>query len=111
MFFSANIWVSHLKSVSSPQEDTIKCSAGIIHQIDILFPVNSNREVFVKLLDEGYQLFPTNMDGYIRANNTIIASREFYELSPDRNTITVVSYNEHKDDDFLISVMLVGKSW
>jgi len=58
----------------------------------------------VKLLDEGYQLMPTNRDTFIRANNTIISSREFYELSTDRNTITVVAYNTHAADDFMISV-------
>lgn len=104
MFFSKNITVSHGTDETTFEETDIKCASGVIHQIGIIFPVNSNREVYVKLLDEGYQLFPTNRDGWIRANNTIIASREFYELSQTRNTVTVAAYNTHAGDDFMISV-------
>jgi len=104
VFFSKNILVEHDYSEASPLETELELSAGVIHQIDILFPVNANREVYVKLFDGGYQLFPTNRDDAIRANNTIISSREFYELIPGRNIITVVSWNDHDDDDFLISV-------
>jgi len=106
MFFSTNITVTHDTSEDAPEETIIKCSSGIIHQIAIIFPVNSNREVYVKLMDEAYQLFPTNRLGWIRANNTIISSREFYELSPSRNSITVFAYNAHATLDFLITVNL-----
>ena len=104
MFFSKNINVLHTYSEASPLETELELSAGVIHQIDILFPVNANREVYVKIFDGGYQLVPTNRDDSIRANNTIISTREFYELIPGRNILTVRSWNTHAADDFLISV-------
>jgi len=104
MFYSKNINVEYETTETSPSETEMELAAGVIHQIDIIFPVNANREVYVKLMDGGYQLFPTNRDDWIRANNTIISSREFYELIPGRNIITVVAYNDHAADDFLISV-------
>ena len=104
MFFSKNITVKHDTTDATATETVLRLSAGVIHQIDILFPVNANREVYVKLMDGGYQLFPTNRDDAIRANNTVISSRMFYELIPGRNIITVRPWNVHAADDFLISV-------
>lgn len=106
MFFSKNITITHdtYATEATALETELELSAGVIHQIDILFPVNANREVYVKLMDGGYQLIPTNRDDSIRANNTVISTREFYELIPGRNIITVKSWNTHDDDDFMISV-------
>jgi len=106
LFFSKNITITHdtYATEATALETELELSAGVIHQIDILFPVNANREVYVKLMDGGYQLIPTNRDDSIRANNTVISTREFYELIPGRNIITVKSWNTHDDDDFMISV-------
>ncbi|MBA7604199.1 hypothetical protein ES703_11318 [subsurface metagenome] len=104
MFFSKNIEVEAGGPDAEFVETELELSAGVIHQIDIIFPVNANREVYVKLMDGGYQLCPTNSDDAIRANNTIISTREFYELIPGRNIITVKAKNVHVGDDFLISV-------
>lgn len=104
MFFSKNITVEAGGPDAEFVETEIKVSAGVIHQIDILFPVNANREVYVKVLHGGYQLIPTNRDEAIRANNTVISTREFYEIVPGRTILTVSAKNIHAADDFMISV-------
>ena len=104
MFYSENIDLTPLGSEANPVETPMRLSAGVIHQVDIIFPVNANRECFVKLLVGGHQFFPSNRVGSIRANNTVISSREFYELIPGRNIITVKAWNVHLLDTFMISV-------
>ncbi|MBA7494733.1 hypothetical protein ES702_05310 [subsurface metagenome] len=104
MFFSHNITVTHGTTEDTAEETELELSAGVIHQIDFLFPVNSNREVRVKIMDAAYQLCPTNRDDAIRANNTLISTREFYVLTPGRNILTVKAWNTHTTDDFMISV-------
>ena len=106
MFYSKNITVTHgtYATEATALETELELSAGVIHQVDILFPVNSNREVYVKILQASYQLIPTNRDDSIRANNTVISTREFYELIPGSNILTVKAWNVHASDDFMISV-------
>lgn len=104
MFYSKNITVTHGTTEATAEETELELSAGVIHQVDILFPVNANREVYVKLLQATYQLIPTNRDDSIRANNTVISTREFYELIPGANILTVKAWNVHAADDFMISV-------
>lgn len=104
MFYSYNITVSAGTAEATAEETELELSAGVIHQIDILFPVNANREVYVKILQAAYQLMPTNRDDAIRANNTVISTREFFELVPGGNILTVKAWNTHAADDFMISV-------
>lgn len=104
MFYSYNIDVTALGSEVNSVDTVVRLSAGVIHQIDILFPVNANRECYVKILHGGYQLVPSNRSGAIRANNTVISTREFYDLIPGANTLTIKAWNVHATDDFMISV-------
>jgi len=104
MFFSNNITVTHGTTEATAEETELELSAGVIHQVDIIFPVNANREVYVKILQANYQLIPTNRDDSIRANNTVISTREFYDLIPGANILTVKAWNVHAADDFMISV-------
>jgi len=104
MFYSFNIDVTPLGSETNPVDTVVRLSAGVIHQLDILFPVNANREVYVKILHGGYQLIPTNRSGAVRANNTVISTREFYDLIPGANTLLIKAWNVHAADTFMISV-------
>jgi len=104
MFFSFNINVTELTSEATAEETELELAAGVIHQVDFLFPVNSNREVHVKIMQAAYQLCPTNRDDAIRANNTCVSTREFYELLPGSNILTVKAWNTHLTDKFMITV-------
>jgi len=104
MFYSYNITVSAVTTEATAEETELLLSAGVIHQVDILFPTNANREVYVKILQASYQLIPSNRDEAIRADNTVISTREFYELVPGANILTVKAWNVHATDDFMISV-------
>jgi len=104
MFYSYNITVTHGTTEATAEETELELSAGVIHQVDILFPVNANREVYVKILQANYQLIPTNRDDSIRANNTVISTREFFDLIPGANVLSVRAWNVHAADDFMISV-------
>jgi len=104
MFFSYNITVTAATTEATAEFTKLYLSAGIIHQIDILFPVNANREVYVKILDAGFQVMPSNPEETIRANNTVISTREFFKIPPGGTILTVKAWNVHATDDFMISV-------
>jgi len=104
MFYSYNITVSAATTEATAEKTTLYLSAGVIHQIDILFPVNANREVYVKILDAGFQVMPSNPEEAIRANNTVISTREFFDIPVGGTILTVKVWNVHATDDFMISV-------
>ena len=104
MFYSYNLTVTIAHTEASPKKDVLDLSAGIIHQVDLLFPSNSTKNIHVRIFHGGYQLIPTNRLEAIRADNTIISTREFFELTPGNNQLIVHSWNTHDSDSLLLSV-------
>lgn len=104
MFYSYNLTVTTSHTAASPKKDVLHLSSGIIHQVDFIFPDNSDKNIYVRILHGGSPLIPTNELSAIRADNTIISTREFFELTPGNNKLTIHSWNTHSTDDFLLTV-------
>lgn len=62
-------------------------SAGVIHQVDILFQKDSAHKINVQIFHGGHQLWPTNPDKSIKADATVVSFREFYELKKSLNDL------------------------
>lgn len=104
MFYSYNLTVTTAHTEASPKKDVLDLSAGVIHQVDLIFPDNSTKNIYVRIFHGSYQLVPTNRLEAIRADNTIISTREFFELPPGHNQLVVHSWNTHATDSLLLSV-------
>ena len=104
MFYSFNITVTHGTTAFTPVEQTFYVSAGVIHQVDIIFPAASSKEVYVQLLVGSYQFIPSNRGEAIRADDTIISTREFMEISPANNELLFRAWNVHATDDLLVGI-------
>lgn len=104
MFYSYNISVTHGTTEPTAEETKMEVSAGIIHQVDLVFPLNSNREIYLRIFAGSYQFIPVNAGGVVRATNTIISTREFYEVEEWNNTLTLMAWNVHATTDFDIGV-------
>jgi len=104
MFYSYNLTVTTSHTEASPKKDTLDLSAGVIHQVDILFPSNEDKNIHVRIFHGNYQLIPTNRLEAIRADNTIISTREFFELPPGNNQLTIHTWNTHATDSLLVSI-------
>lgn len=104
MFYSFNITVTTSHTAASPKKDYIDLSAGVIHQVDILFPDNATKNIYVRIFHGSYQLIPTNRLEAIRANNTVISTREFFELPPGNHKLVIQTWNTHATDPFLVSI-------
>lgn len=72
---------------ADPFKLEMKLSAGVIHQVDILFQDGANHEEFVQIFYGGVQLWPSNRGEYLRGNSIIISFREFLDLPPGNNLL------------------------
>lgn len=104
MFYSYNLTVTTSHTAASPKKDVLDLSAGVIHQVDLIFPDNSTKNIYVRIFHGGYQLIPTNRLGAIRADNTIISTREFFELPAGNSELVIHTWNTHDTDPFLLTV-------
>ncbi len=88
MFYSWPIVVAAGNTVDNKSVITMPMSAGIIHQVDILFPDDCDHNIRVQVFDADFQLWPSNRDATIRGDATVVSFRDFYEMRPDNNILT-----------------------
>lgn len=62
-------------------------TAGIIHQVDVLFQKDCAHKINVQIFRGGHQLWPSNRGASLRGDATIISFREFLELRGARNDL------------------------
>ncbi|MBA7473393.1 hypothetical protein ES707_08732 [subsurface metagenome] len=65
-----------------PYDLNMDLTAGVIHQVDVLFQSGCDHLVGVKIFKANYQLWPSNRSGFLRGNATVVSFREFFELRP-----------------------------
>ncbi|MBA7524710.1 hypothetical protein ES705_16852 [subsurface metagenome] len=64
-----------------PYDLNMDLTAGVIHQVDVLFQAGCSHLVGVQIHQGGHQLWPSNRGAYLRGNATVVSFREFYNLS------------------------------
>jgi hypothetical protein len=104
MFYCVNFSVTHGTTEATFNSASLEVSAGVIHQIDLIFPSASSRELYARVFAGEYQLIPVNRGEAVRGNDMVISTREFYELNSSNNLITVKAWNTHATDDLLLGV-------
>jgi len=95
----------------NPYKMEMQLTAGVIHQVDVLFQNGCNHKEFVQVFDDNFQLWPSNRGERLRGNATIISFREFYELKPGNSILTAKIWTTLIEDfkEITISIGLLPK--
>lgn len=88
MFYTFSYTPNANDTIINPYELKMKLTAGVIHQVDILFQDGCKHQEFVQVYQAGHQLWPTNPGGMMRGNATAVSFREFHELERGEITLT-----------------------
>lgn len=65
----------------NPKVINLELTAGIIHQVDVLFQSGCKHQEFVQIFQGNFQVWPSNRGEKIRGDATIISFRDFYKLA------------------------------
>jgi hypothetical protein len=79
-------------------------SAGVIHQVDILFQKDSAHKINVQIWHGGHQLWPSNRGESFKGDATIISFREFLELRGARNDLHALIWTT---DDTVLKELII----
>jgi len=80
MFYSFPYTVTVNDVAATPKKIDMTLTAGIIHQVDVLFQKDCAHKINVQIFHGGHQLWPTNREASLRGDATVISFREFVEL-------------------------------
>ena len=111
MFYTFSYTPSAADTEASPHELSMKLTAGVIHQVDILFQDGCDHEIFVQVYDDNFQLWPSNRGETLRGNATVVSFREFFELIPGNTVLTAKIWTTLAADfkEVLIQIGLLPK--
>lgn len=87
MFYTFPYTVTSSDIVTAKHRVDMELSAGVIHQVDILFQKDAGHKINVQIFHGGSQLWPTNRGSSIKADATVVSFREFYELKAALNDL------------------------
>lgn len=87
MFYVFSYTPSASDTASAPHVVDLHLTAGVIHQVDVLFQSGCNHETFIQIFDGNFQVWPTNRGEKIRGDATVISFREFYKMLPGDNRL------------------------
>lgn len=82
MFYAFDYSITTDDEITKKKRLNLDLSAGVIHQVDVLFQDGCNHKANVQIFNGGHQLWPTNRGKSIRGNATVVSFREFLELPP-----------------------------
>ena len=111
MFYTFSHTPVITNTAANPHKLVMDLTAGIIHQVDVLFQNGCGHEEFVQIFHGGSQIWPSNRGETLRGNATVISFREFYELKPGGVDLTARIWTTLPDGykEVIISIGLLPK--
>ncbi len=88
MFYAFSYTPVVTDTEAAPHVLELRMTAGVIHQVDLLFQYGCSHKIFAQIFDGGHQLWPSNRGQKLRGDATVISFREFYELHPGNSVLT-----------------------
>lgn len=111
MFYAFSYTPDADDTAENPAEIELRLTAGIIHQVDILFQDGCVHQVFAQVWHAGVQLWPSNRGEKLRGNATVISFREFYQLFPGDTILTLKIWTTLTEDfpEIILQIGLLSK--
>lgn len=106
MFYSFELTAPISVGVGAKDEVEMSMSAGIIHQVDILFPDTADHNIAVQIWDANLQLWPSNRGATIRGDAAVVSFRDFYEMRSSNNILTAKAWRLTTGDAITVFVQI-----
>lgn len=112
MFYAFSYTPDENDTEADPHVIEMPLTAGIIHQVDVLFQNGCNHEIFIQIFDGNFQVWPSNRGEKFRGNATVVSFREFYDLPPGNTHITAHIWTTLTTDfkEVLIQIGILPKA-
>lgn len=82
---------------ADPWPVKMKLTAGVIHQVDIVFQDGCDHLAKVQVFHGGHQVWPSNRLEAFEGNATAISFREFYKLDQGETELVALIWGDGSD--------------
>lgn len=106
MIYSSTITTPKNTQATSPVETFMRVTKGLVYQVEIDFPPGSYGNLYVKVLDGNYQVWPTTQTEEFRGNDRLISFDDTYLKESAPFEFKVITYNLDTAYDHIVIVRL-----
>ena len=91
---------------SAPVSQVMKLTVGVVHKLEVFFPAGNLHLVKVVIMDGLHQVWPTNPDGQLKADNYTISYPVWYELTGEPYELTAYGWSPGTTYNHTITIRL-----
>jgi len=104
MFFAWDITIPADTPETSPEEQTLKLTKGVITRMDVKFPPGCHGLVHVRLLRSEFQLVPLSRGEWVTGDAETVPTEGYYELTETPAQLKFVAFNDDDTYDHAVTV-------
>lgn len=111
MFYVFDHAVTTADVITAKKRLNLDLTAGVIHQVDVLFQDGCDHKALVQIFQGSFQLWPSNRGKALRGNATVVSFREFVELESGGTDLYALIWGDGVIDavEVLIQIGLLPK--
>jgi len=111
MFYVFDHAVTTADEITAKKRLNLNLTAGVIHQVDVLFQDGCDHKALVQIFQGSFQLWPSNRGKALRGNATVVSFREFVELETGDTDLHALIWGDGVIDgvEVLIQIGLLPK--
>ena len=106
MFYDYSFTIPANTPEKTPLRKNIDLTHGIIHRVEIGFPLGCAGLVYIQIVQGLHQLWPTNADGSFNTDGYTIAFGEFHDMTVEPFTLSLIGWNLDDTYDHTLEVRL-----
>ena len=106
MFYAFDQTITTSDISTSKIRKDMPLTAGVIHQVDVLFQDGCDHEAHVQIFQAGFQIWPTNRGATLRGNATVVSFRDFYELAIGHTDLHAHIWGDGTIDDVEVIIQI-----
>jgi len=106
VFYDFTLTVPANTDYTTPIERRMRLTKGVIHRVEVDFPVGTRALVHVQIFRGGHQIFPTNPDGDMKTDGQVIAWDEHEELDDEPLELVAKGWSTANTYDYDIAIRI-----
>ena len=113
MFYDFAITVPKSTTEAIPVEQAMKLTKGVIHRVEIQFPIGTLALAHCKIYHDEHQFLPTNPEGSFASDGYVIPIDENFELSTVPYSLKARCWNDDDTYQHIITIRVgvLGGEW
>lgn len=104
MYYSFAITLPRSTAEGTPVTEVMKLTQGVIHRVEVQFPIGCMGLAHCQLRYQEHQLYPTNPDGDFASDGYIIPIDDYFPMDTEPYALKFIGWNDDDTYQHIVTV-------